>query len=108
VPGYDAETGLQVSRARRVLSDYSTNLTILHSRGAGHDELTAWLQEWSLQPPDRVAKSMRSLQTRPFRGSVFCYSEGYKLCRAFAGADPTRFRRLLIEQLTPADLLRVS
>jgi hypothetical protein len=108
VPGYDAELGLQVARARRALSDYSTNLTVMHARGASRGELRDWLLEWSLQPPERVEKSLRSLDTRPFRGSPFCYSEGYRLCRAFAGDDPARFRRLLTEQLTPADLTGTS
>jgi hypothetical protein len=108
VPGYDAGVGWKVSRARRLLSDYGTNLTVLAARGAPRDELRAWLLEWSLQPPERVEKSLRSLDTRPFRGSPFCYSEGYRLCRAFAGDDPARFRRLLTEQLTPADLETVS
>jgi hypothetical protein len=108
VPGYDAEVGLRVARARRALADYSTNLTVLHARGASRDELRDWLLQWSLQPPERVEKSLRSLETRPFRGSPFCYSEGYRLCRAFSGGDPARFRRLLTEQLTPADLTAIS
>jgi hypothetical protein len=108
VPGYDAEVGWKVSRARRLLADYSTNLTVLAARGASRDELRDWLQEWSLQPSERVEKSLRSLDTRPFRGSPFCYSEGYRLCREFAGDDPARFRRLLTEQLTPADLTATS
>jgi hypothetical protein len=104
VPAYDAEVGWKVSRARRLLADYSTNLSVLAAHGASRDELRDWLLEWSLQPPERVEKSLRSLDTRPFRGSPFCYSEGYRLCRAFAGDDPARFKRLLTEQLTPADL----
>jgi hypothetical protein len=108
VPGYDAEVGLRVARGRRVIADYSTNLTVLAAHGASRDELRDWLLEWSLQPPERVEKSLRSLDTRPFRGSPFCYSEGHRLCRAFAGDDPARFRRLLTEQLTPADLSAAS
>jgi hypothetical protein len=104
VPAYDAEVGWQVSRARRLLAGYSTNLSVLAAHGASREELRDWLLEWSLQPPERVEKSLRSLDTRPFRGSPFCYSEGYRLCRAFAGDDPARFKRLLTEQLTPADL----
>jgi hypothetical protein len=107
-PGYDAEVGWEASRARRLLSDYSTNLTVLAAGGASREELRDWLLEWSLQPPERVEKSLRSLDTRPFRGSPFCYSEGYRLCRAFADDDPARFRRLLTEQLTPADLTALS
>jgi hypothetical protein len=32
------------------------------------------------------------------------YLEGERLCLAFVGDDPARFKRLLTEQLTPADL----
>lgn len=104
VPHYDAETGFQVACAWRRLSGVSTNLAILHAGGASRKELTDYAREWSLQPPERVAKSVRSLEARPFRGSPFCYTEGLRLCREFAGDDPARFRRLLTEQLTLDDL----
>jgi hypothetical protein len=35
---------------------------------------------------------------------VSTYTDGYDLCRDFVGGDPARFKRLLAEQLTPADL----
>jgi hypothetical protein len=41
-------------------------------------------------------------RTWPPYGS--CYPEGYELCRRFCAGDPARFRRLLRETLTPADL----
>jgi hypothetical protein len=103
-PHYDAETGFRVADAWRRLSGVSANLAILHAGGSSREELTDYAREWSLQPPDRVAKSIRSLETRPFRGSPFCYTEGLRLCRQFAGRDPARFRRLLTEQLTLDDL----
>jgi hypothetical protein len=87
-----------------VLADTTANLVLLQARGAGREELAEYAREWSLQPPDRIEKTMRSLETRPFRGSPYCYSEGFAICRAFAGDDPTRFKRLLTEQLTLDDL----
>ena len=104
VPHYDAEIGFRVAGARHRLAGVSANLVILRAGGASREELTEYAREWSLQPPDRVAKSIRSVQTRPFRGSPFCYTEGLALCRRFAGRDPARFRRLLTEQLTLDDL----
>ncbi len=104
VPHYDAEAGFRVARVRHRLAGVSPNLAILRAGGASRDELSKYAREWSLQPPERVAKSIRSLETRPFRGSPFCYTEGLTLCREFAGRDPARFKRLLTEQLTPADL----
>jgi hypothetical protein len=32
------------------------------------------------------------------------YTDGYRLCRDWVGGDPERFKRLLTEQLTPAEL----
>lgn len=104
VPGYDAEVGFGVAQARRVLDDLSVNLALLQTRGAGHEELADHAGEWSLQPPERVEQMVRSVETRPFRGSVFCYTEGLRLCREFAGDDPARFKRLLTEQLALSDL----
>ena len=73
--------------------------------GAGHDELVDYAHEWSLQPPGRVAKMVQGVETLPFRGSVFCYTEGLRLCRDFADGDPARFKRLLTEQLALSDLI---
>jgi hypothetical protein len=33
------------------------------------------------------------------------YTDGYRICKAFVNGDPARFKRLLTEQLTPADIL---
>jgi hypothetical protein len=35
---------------------------------------------------------------------VTTYADGYEVCRAFVDGEPARFRRLLTEQLSPADL----
>ena len=40
-----------------------------------------------------------------WRTYVITYSDGHRLCRAFVAGDDERFARLLVEQLTPADLL---
>jgi hypothetical protein len=102
---YDAAVGFGVAEARRVLADVIVNLFLLHERGAGHGELVDYAHEWSLQPPERVAKMVRGVETRPFRSSVFCYTEGLRLCRDFAGHNPARFKRLLTEQLALSDLI---
>jgi len=103
-PAYDPEVGFRVAAGWRVLADISANLVLLQARGAGREELTEYARDWSLQPPERVEKSIRSLETRPFRGSPYCYTEGFALCKAFTGSDPARFKRLLTEQLTLEDL----
>jgi hypothetical protein len=55
--------------------------------------------------PSAWAKMVRGVETRPFRSSVFCYTEGLRLCRDFAGHNPARFKRLLTEQLALSDLI---
>jgi hypothetical protein len=39
-----------------------------------------------------------------WRSYVPTYSDGYRVCAAWVNGDRERFRRLLTEQLTPADL----
>ena len=39
-----------------------------------------------------------------WRSYVSTYTDGHDLCRDFVDGDPVRFKRLLTEQLTPADL----
>ena len=46
------------------------------------------------------ALHLRSL----WRSYSVTYIEGYRLCKAFVAGDPERFKRLLTEQLTTADL----
>jgi hypothetical protein len=101
---YDAAVGFRVSRARGVLSGVSANLTLLQEGGARRDELLDYARTWTLQPEERVQKSIRSLEQRPFRGYTYCYTEGYRLCRDFVDGDAARFKRLLTEQLTLSDL----
>jgi hypothetical protein len=58
-----------------------------------------------LEPHGYVDEAVASLISRPWRSYESCYNE---LCKAFVGGDPLRFKRLLAEQLTPADLIRPS
>jgi hypothetical protein len=45
-----------------------------------------------------------NIDYRPFSGYTHCYPEGLRLCSAFVRGDAARFKRLLTEQLVPADL----
>ena len=103
---YDPEIGSRVSEARRTLgSRVMSNLGLLkHERGAADDELLDYARRWSLQPEDRVKKMIASLEERVSPGYVVCYPEGYRLARGFVRGDVERFKQLLVEQLTPADL----
>ena len=60
-----------------------------------------------LLPRERAAKAVQFLTHPTWRAYVTCYVEGMPRCRAFVGGDPSRFERLITEQLLPADLVDV-
>jgi hypothetical protein len=99
---FDAELGAKVFAARKPLRTVSSNLVLLrHERGASLEELHNYARRWSLQPDIRIERMVASLAARPFAGYTHCYPEGRRLCEAFVGGDPARFKRLLVEQLLP-------
>jgi hypothetical protein len=102
---YDADVGFRVATASRPLSAVSANVALMYDDGATHDELLDYVRTWSLQPENRVRRTVHGIERSTFRASVFCYTEGYRLCSAFVGGDPRRFERLLKEQLTLEDLI---
>ena len=105
---YEPVVGARVRSARMLTNDVAANLALMrHERGAGEDELAAYARRWTLQPEDRIEKLVAWVCTQPFRGYVVTYPAGLRLARAFVGNDPDRFKRLLTEQLAPADL-RIS
>jgi hypothetical protein len=102
---YDREVGASVFEARRLLRTVSSNVTLLvHERGASLDEAADYMRRWSLEPENRVENAVESIRAHPFPGYLHCYPEGRRLCAGFARGDPQRFKRLLVEQLVPADL----
>jgi hypothetical protein len=102
---YDPEVGARVYEARRLLRTVSSNVTLLvHERGASVDEAADYVRRWSVEPEDRVEKTVASVLEHPFPGYMHCYPEGHRLCAEFVRGEPERFKRLLVEQLVPADL----
>jgi hypothetical protein len=101
---YDAEVGFRVATASRPLSAVSANVVLMYDDGSTREELLDYVRTWSLQSEDRVQRTVDGIERSTFRASVFCYTEGYRLCSAFVGGDPRRFERLLKEQLTLEDL----
>ncbi|MEZ5321971.1 MAG: hypothetical protein R2698_07865 [Microthrixaceae bacterium] len=77
---------------------------MLHADGASVDEVVATARRWFVVDHARATQMVRFLTDPTWRAYVFCYAEGYRLCRHFVGGDPERFARLLDEPLTPADL----
>ncbi len=103
---YDAEVVAAVAEAGEALGAVRQNAAFrLHEDGADVATVTAEVARWGLLAPDRAAKSVEFLTHPTWRAYLTCYVEGLPLCRAFVDGDPSRFDRLLSEQLTPDVLL---
>jgi hypothetical protein len=77
---------------------------LLFDRGADDDEAQAYVARWALLTPERVTKMVTAVRSTPLPGYVHCYTDGLRLTRGFVAGEPARFKRLLTEQLVPADL----
>jgi hypothetical protein len=82
----------------------ATRRSLLHTRGASSEEALEYLISWSLASRERAERAIRFMTDPIWRSYVTTYIDGYDLCRDFVDADRARFKRLLTEQLTPADL----
>jgi len=84
---------------------------MLHDRGAGADEVAAFLSRWLLVGEDRSRQMLRFLTSPLWRAYISTYVEGYRLLGEWLDAADdgvagraARFNRLLDEPLTPARL----
>jgi hypothetical protein len=81
---------------------------LLHDRGADADEVTAYLQRWSLVSAARAEQQLRFLTHPLWRAYISTYVEGFDLLAGWLARRPEgesvadRFLRLLDEPLTPA------
>ena len=102
---YDAATADAVREAREALDTVSVNAALLlHEDGASRDDAVSYVERWNLVPREHAEKSVDFLMHPTWRAYVSCYSSGYELCRRWVDGDAQRFRRLLTEQLSTADL----
>ena len=103
---YDAEISRAVKRAREPLGRVQNNVALmLHADGASHEEARDYMVRWGLTSEKRAEAQLEFVSHPLWRAYVPTYVEGYYLCRDWVGGDPARFKRLLTEQLTPADLV---
>ena len=77
---------------------------LLHEHGLPLDEVRDYVRRWSLRSDDQIAKGLQFITDETWRAYVSCYSEGLALARRFLAREGDGFRRLLTEQLLPADL----
>jgi len=98
-----------VRLAKNELRYVRTNILQLLDQGSiSARQAHEYAHRWMLEPRGYVSEAVDSLISRPWRSYESCYTEGYKLCKAFVDGDPLRFKPLLAEQLIPADLMRPS
>ncbi|HET9347265.1 MAG TPA: hypothetical protein VFO05_16350 [Candidatus Limnocylindrales bacterium] len=92
---------------RRRLAETRVNAALMrHADGASHDEVLAYLERAGRFAPPIAAKRLEFIEHPLWRTYVFVYHEGEALLRRWLDAvpeaeRPARFRRLLVEQLTP-------
>ena len=78
---------------------------MLHEDGASEDEAGAYLEHWALSTPDRARHNVSFAMHPVWRSYVTTYADGERTVARWVDGDLERFRRLLTEQLSPADLL---
>jgi hypothetical protein len=103
---YDPEVSRAATQARVPLTDVPGNVAfLLHADGLSVDDAEAYLMRWGLTSEKRAKQVVRFATDPVWRAYGTTYTDGYRLCRDWVGGDPERFKRLLTEQLTPADLI---
>ncbi len=60
--------------------------------------------KWALASEKRAGHVIDFITDPMWRSYITTYPNGYRLCGDFVAGDVGRFKRLLTEQLTPADL----
>jgi len=103
---YDAKVARVVRERSETLRYVGDNAAILlHQQGLPLDEVRAYWRRWSLRSDDTIDKGVQFITDETWRAYAFCYTAGLRLARQFVDGDTGRFRRLLTEQLVPADLV---
>jgi hypothetical protein len=102
---YDAAVGSRVTEARRLLMPVAANIAMLiHGRGASVEEARAYAAEWTNQPDDRIAKTVKNQSDSRSPGYQHTYWQGYELVSRWVGGDAARFRELLTARVLPGEL----
>ncbi|MGS2643799.1 hypothetical protein [Streptosporangium sp. LJ11] len=92
-----------IHHAKNVLWGVWGNATFLAAEGRSEAELAAYLTRWALYSEDEAALALRVLRPSAMSPYIFGYFHGWELLRPWA-TSPDRIRRLLTEQLLPADI----
>jgi hypothetical protein len=102
---YDPEVSRAIKHARRPFERVHGNVALMiHAEGASPEEGRQYLMRWALSSEKRSTQQISFITDPVWRSYVTTYADGYHVCRDFVDGDPRRFKRLLTEQLSPADL----
>jgi hypothetical protein len=102
---YDPEVVASVSVAAEAIGGVRANIALLiHEQGGSADDAVAYAERWALLPRNRAEKMVQFLTDPTWSSYIHCYIDGLPLCRRFVDGDPSRFERLITEQLLPDDL----
>jgi hypothetical protein len=105
----DLAHALAVQDAREPLEWTAVNAALLlHEEGADEADVRAYLERWELLTPELSAHAVRFMKEPTSRTYIVTYPAGRELCRAYVSGDPSRFRRLLTEQVRVGDLLAAA
>ena len=106
-----AELAIGIRNARAGLRGVAVNAALmLHVDGADRATVARWLETVALMTPERAAHQLDFLEHPLWRTYVFVYSEGAELLERWLAAvpqagRPARFRRLLVEPVTPSGIV---
>jgi hypothetical protein len=102
---YDPDLSREVMKAYEPFGWVGTNAAyLLHVDGGSVDDARDYLMRWALASEKRASISVNFINDPMWRTYITTYPNGDRLCREFIDGDVGRFKRLLTEQLTPADL----
>ena len=102
---YDADLARRVKAVRRPLARASDNAALMiYEDGATENEARVYMKRQALMSDRRATQAMKFIVDPMWRSYVTTYEDGYELCKTWVAGDTGRFKRLLTEQLTPADL----
>ncbi|HZG02237.1 MAG TPA: hypothetical protein VE546_01455 [Streptomyces sp.] len=102
----DGSDFAEIHRARNVLFGAWANAAFLAAEGRPDPELAGYLSRWALLSDAEAGTALRSIRATGMGLYVLGYFHGWRLLDSWLAAPDreARVRRLLTEQLLPADL----
>jgi hypothetical protein len=101
----DAELAHRLWTAVDGIEGVGVNVALLvHEQGASDEDAIEYLMRWALRSRKHAEKSLSFVKDPTWRAYVPTYSDGRRLCRTYVDGNLDRFKRLVTEQLTTADL----